>query len=93
MSGNVFLTVGYTPGVKSYHTDPNCRYLDGREVEEIPCDLAELRNKPPCKYCVLDSVEWPDSLDRTCPLCGDSITTLPNHLPCDPPAHTGGERA
>lgn len=69
----------------AYHDDRDCsRIKNVGEYREWPREKAQQAGRTPCSECILGSTNHSDSLEATCPLCGDDVSVLPTHLPdCD----------
>ena len=64
---------------KVYHTDPDCMLLHGsttRRVRPVEIDNKGLRECAQCR----GQIDRGTQPERTCPVCGDSVPSLPRHL-------------
>jgi hypothetical protein len=69
----------------AYHDDGDCtRIKNPEQYREWTRGRAQQAGRTPCSECILGSTNHSDSLEATCPLCGDEVGILPSHLPdCD----------
>lgn len=64
-----------------YHTDPDCQYKtpNSKTLAESNVDTEDLRE---CKFCA-GTAKDREMNSVTCPYCGETVSLLPDHLPCE----------
>lgn len=72
--------ISHTNQRERYHTNKECRYVNGDYLEREPEQLQD--HYELCLNCA-ESMQTSHEWDRDCPFCGKGIKALREHLPCD----------